>query len=352
MHVGYEASFQVVGGLSDQQFVARNLEYCVLAEELGFDSVWLTEHHFSDYGLIGDPLQALSYLAARTERVQLGTAVVVLPWHDPVRLAEQILLADHLSGGRIVPGLGRGLSASEYEGMRVPIEESRPIFVEHAELLLEALEKGVIAGGARTAQPSRELRPRPFKSFGGRVLSASVSPESAPLMARLGVALMFVIVKPPELMRVDLDRFRAAWAEQHGADSAAPQPVLSAVVVVDESADRACEIAMKYDQDSRRIAIDHYGMAKPDFGTVKGYEYYSRMRTDTSTVTAQPPATVLYGTPQQVLERFEEFKNHIDMQAVLAVFHGMPFEDGERSLRCFTEHVLPELKSWPAQPTF
>ncbi|AXX31932.1 LLM class flavin-dependent oxidoreductase [Actinosynnema pretiosum subsp. pretiosum] len=352
MHVGYEASFQSDGHLPDDEFVRRAMDYCLRAESLGFDSIWLTEHHFSDYGLIGDPLQALSYLAGRTERVRLGTAVLVLPWHDPVRVAEQVLLADHLSGGRIVPGIGRGLSKSEYEGMRVPIEQSRAIFQEHAELLLGALEDGMVAGGERIAQPARELRPRPLKSFRGRVLSASVSPASAPLMAKLGVGLMFVIVKPVELMRVDLENYRTAWREEHGADDVPPQPTLSAVVVVDESADRAHHVAMKYERSSHRIAVDHYGMADPDFGDVPGYEYYRRMRTTTAPVVTNPPATVIHGTPQQVLERLYEYKRHLDMQALLTIFHGLPFEDGERSLRCFVDRCLPELRSWPAQPTF
>jgi alkanesulfonate monooxygenase SsuD/methylene tetrahydromethanopterin reductase-like flavin-dependent oxidoreductase (luciferase family) len=352
MHVGYEASFQLGDGSPDHKFFQRSLDYCLRAEELGFDSIWLTEHHFSDYGLVPDPLQALTYLAARTNRVKLGTAVLVLPWHDPVRVAEQILLADHLSGGRIVPGFGRGLSRSEFEGMRVDMADSRALFAEYVELLLPALETGIIEGGAIVGQPRRQLRPRPFKSFAGRLFSASMSPESAPLMARLGLGLMFVIVKPPELLKVDFDRYRTAWREHHGPETTPPQPVLSAVVVVDESADRALEVSMRYEQASHRVAVDHYGMADADFGTTKGYEYYRRMRTTTAPVVNQTPATVVHGTPDQVLARFDEFKRHLDMQAVLAIFHGLPDEDGERNLRCFTEHCLPELRSWPAEPTF
>lgn len=358
MHVGYEAAFQTSGGSADHVFFRQELNFCVRAEALGFDSVWLTEHHFSDYGLIPDPLQTLSWLAARTERVQLGTAVLVLPWHDPLRLAEQMLLADHLSGGRMVAGLGRGLSKYEFEGLRVPLEESRERFNEYARLLLDAWETGFAEGGGLTRQPRRELRPRPFKSFRGRVFSASVSPESAPLMARLGLGLMFIIVKPAELMAVDLRRYQAAWREAHGAGAAAeppPQPLLSAVVVVDESADRAAELATKYNAVSRRIAVDHYRMAEPDFGTARGYEFYRQMQAAPIGAEAEddkPPATVVYGTPQQVLEKFDKYREHLDMQGILAIFHGVPGEDGERNMRCFVKHCLPELKSWPARSTF
>lgn len=352
MHVGFEAAFQHRASYPDADLVQAELQYCLRAEELGFDSIWLTEHHFSNYGLIPDPLQTLSFLAGRTSRVQLGTAVLVLPWHDPVRMVEQIVLADHLSGGRIIAGVGRGLSADEFEGLRIPQEEARSRFNEYAQLLRTALETGVIEGGERTRQPRREIRPRPIKSFRGRLFSASVSPESAPLMAELELGVMFVIVKPPELIQADLMRYRRAWVEAHGIHNAPPQPILSAVVLVDESADRALELAQRYEQASHRVAVEHYGMAHPEFGTVKGYEYYRQLRATPEPPVNQPPATVIYGTPKQVLERFDDFKQRLDMQALLTIFHGIPHEDGERNLRCFVKQCLPELKSWPSQPTF
>jgi len=351
VHVGYEAAFQHRGTYPDQLFFRQELEFCLRAESLGFESVWLTEHHFSNYGLIPDPFQALTYIAARTEHIRLGTAVIVLPWHDPVRVAEQILLADHLSGGRMVIGLGRGLSKSEFEGLRVPQEESRARFDEYAQLLMHALETGVIEGGELTRQPRRELRPRPFESFKGRLFSASVSPDSGPLIARLGIAPMFIIVKPPELIQADLERYRNAWREVNDS-SEPPQPLLSAVVVVDPSADRAFEIAARHNRDSHRVAVEHYKMADADFGTVRGYEFYRQMRAPAAAVIDQPPATVIYGTPGQVLERFDDFKKRLDMQGILVIFHGMPHEEGEQSMQCFVKHCMPELKSWPATVSF
>jgi alkanesulfonate monooxygenase SsuD/methylene tetrahydromethanopterin reductase-like flavin-dependent oxidoreductase (luciferase family) len=352
VHVGYEAAFQHRGDYPDGLFIRQELEFCLRAESLGFESVWLTEHHFSNYGLIPDPFQALTYIASRTQHVKLGTAVIVLPWHDPVRVAEQVILADHLSGGRMVIGLGRGLSKAEFEGLRVPQEQSRARFDEYAQLLMTALETGVIEGGALTRQPRRELRPRPLASFSGRLFSASVSPDSGPLIARLGIAPMFIIVKPPELIQADLQRYRVAWREVNGAKRQPPQPLLSAVVVVDPSADRAMEIATTHGRDSHRVAVEHYGMADPDFGTVQGYEFYRQLRAAPVTVIDQPPPTVIHGTPDQVLARFDEYKRRLDMQGILVIFHGVPHEEGERSMQCFVRHCLPELKSWRATVSF
>ena len=81
-----------------------------LAEPLGFDSFWSVEHHFTDYTMVPDVLQLLSYIAGRTQKIELGSMVVVLPWHDPMRVAEEISLLDSMSDGRFVLGIGRGVS--------------------------------------------------------------------------------------------------------------------------------------------------------------------------------------------------------------------------------------------------
>jgi len=110
MHVGYGAGFQHLGGYSDRQFMREELGNCERAEPLGFDSVWVTEHHFDDYSISPDPCQVLSYIAGKTKHIKLGSMVIVVPWHDPVRLAEQISLLDHVSNGRYILGFGRGLA--------------------------------------------------------------------------------------------------------------------------------------------------------------------------------------------------------------------------------------------------
>ncbi|WP_433534564.1 LLM class flavin-dependent oxidoreductase [Micromonospora sp. CA-249363] len=350
MHVGFEAAFQNLTGMPDDVFLRKEISVCVDAESYGFDSLWVTEHHFSDYGLIGNPLQLLSYVAGRTGTIKLGTAVLVLPWHDPLRLAEQILLADHLSDGRLVVGVGRGLSREEFEGLRVPIQESRVRFEECAALLLAALETGVIEGGEMTRQPRRELRPRPSRSFSGRIFSASVSPESAPLMARLGLGSMHIMVKPLELIAQDVDRHRQTWSQVNGGS--APRPLLSANVVVDPSRDRALELAKKYHRASHRLAVRHYGMGDPAFGGTKSYEFYRAMRDSSEPDLDLPPASVIYGTPDDVLRRFEELHKALDLQGVLTIFHGMPEEDGLQNIRLFVDNCLPELKSWPTENTF
>src|SRR5215813_4935076 len=143
MHVGMAAIFQnPEQARSDRDVWRDDLRLALMAESLGFESLWGVEHHFTDYTMCPDVLQYLTYFAGRTQHLQLGSMVVVLPWHHPVRVAEQVLVLDHMSNGRLILGIGRGLGRVEFEGFGVNQEDSREIFVESAQLLLEGLEHG------------------------------------------------------------------------------------------------------------------------------------------------------------------------------------------------------------------
>src|SRR5580698_11013519 len=139
MKVGMALNMLCQEGRSDASVVGEHLAMGDLAEPLGFDSLFALEHHFTGYAMSPAPTQLLSYYAGRTRRIALGTSVIVLPWHDPVRVAEQIALLDILCGGRCLFGFGRGAASAEYEGFRIPMEEARPRFVEAAQIIVKAL---------------------------------------------------------------------------------------------------------------------------------------------------------------------------------------------------------------------
>lgn len=124
---------------SDQREQYRNaLAQVVLADELGYHSAWMTEHHFTRHAITSDNLALLAYLASRTERIRLGTAVSVLPFHDPVRLAESTALVDQLSDGRLDVGIGRGYQWSEYHGFGIGLDEGNERFEEALAVLLQS----------------------------------------------------------------------------------------------------------------------------------------------------------------------------------------------------------------------
>src|SRR5215470_16313748 len=210
MHVGMSTIFQNPHDQrADDEVYRHELQLAALAEPLGFESIWGVEHHFTDYTMCPDVLQFLSYMAGRTQRAHLGSMVVVLPWHDPLRVAEQVSVLDHMCGGRFIFGIGRGLGRVEFEGFRVPMAESRGRFVESAEMILRGLEQGYCEyNGDLVQQPRKNIRPRPFKSFKGRTYAAAVSPESVRIMAELGVGILIIPQKPWETVAAELEEYR------------------------------------------------------------------------------------------------------------------------------------------------
>jgi alkanesulfonate monooxygenase SsuD/methylene tetrahydromethanopterin reductase-like flavin-dependent oxidoreductase (luciferase family) len=351
MHVGYGVAFQNPHNtISDAEVYRSELRLCEMAEPLGFDSVWSVEHHFDDYTMCPDVLQFLAYMAGKTSKVQLGSMVVVLPWHDPVRVAEQISVLDHISNGRFILGLGRGLARIEYEGFRLDQNEGRNLFVEYAELVLNALEKGYMEGGKYTRQPRRDIRPFPSRSFKGRTYAAAVSPESMPIMAKLGVGLLVIPQKPWEAVKKDFEIYHKVWSEVNGS-APAPRPLSGGFCFVDENKDRAEEMAMKWISDYYHTAMRHYEMTSQQFGSHKSYEFYSNVgkyiaKHGLDGAAVDFAKLMPWGTPDQVLEKIQFIKDTIDAKGVMLNFSyaGMPFDEAERNLKCFAKHVLPELK--------
>jgi alkanesulfonate monooxygenase SsuD/methylene tetrahydromethanopterin reductase-like flavin-dependent oxidoreductase (luciferase family) len=322
-----------------------------LAEPLGFDSVWSVEHHFTDYTMCPDVLQFLAYMAGRTERIGLGSMVVVLPWHDPLRVAEEVSMLDHLSGGRVLLGLGRGAGKVEFDGFRLSMAESRPRFVEAAEMVLRGLEQGYCEyAGAFVQQPRVAIRPQPFKSFRGRTYAAAVSPESARILAELGVGILIIPQKPwPEVVK-ELDAYRAIYREVNRAE--APAPVAAAWTFCDRSADRAEALARRYIGAYFQSVLDHYEFASDHLARTRGYEYYGKIADKlasygTNTVTDFFVSLQVWGTPEQCLERILDTRRRVGNDSFVGVFSyaGMPWEEAERNVRLFAAEVRPALQA-------
>ena len=114
------------------------IEYLIEAESLGYHSSFIVEHHFTGFGQVSATLNLLSWIGAKTTTLRLGTAVVVLPWHNPVLLAEQAATVDLLSGGRLDFGIGKGYRHNEFAGFRIPMEEGGARFEESIDIITKA----------------------------------------------------------------------------------------------------------------------------------------------------------------------------------------------------------------------
>lgn len=138
MKFGLFHTVQWPEGTDQRDRYRESLDEAIHAEKVGLDAVWLTEHHFSRHGLISDSLNVLSHLAAETSRIRLGTAVAVLPFHNPVRLAEAAATVDVLSDGRLDFGVGRGYQWLEFNGFAVDMAERPSRFEESMDLIVKS----------------------------------------------------------------------------------------------------------------------------------------------------------------------------------------------------------------------
>jgi alkanesulfonate monooxygenase SsuD/methylene tetrahydromethanopterin reductase-like flavin-dependent oxidoreductase (luciferase family) len=349
MHVGMFLMFQNPGGISDAQLYAEEVRLADQAESLGYDSIWTVEHHFTDYAVTPDPMQFLTYMAGRTSRVQLGSMVAVLPWHDPVRVAEQAAVLDLLSGGRAILGIGRGLGRIEFEGLRIPMGESRTRFVEAAKIILGALETGRLEfDGEHFQQPARDLRPAAPSSFKGRVYASAVSPESVKIMAQLGVGMMVIPQKPYELVAKDLVSYRQTFREVNGED--APPTRAAMYVYCDENEDRAQELGRKHIGDYYKSTMKHYEMAGSHFKNTKGYEFYERVSENVNKFGADAAEEAfvnlhVFGTPEQCYAKVIQNRLAMGAESIMVSFKyaSIDIEDAERNCGLFSREVRPEL---------
>ncbi len=172
---------------SENQIIKEQMELMIKSEELGFDSVWPAEHHFSEYGIMGAPQVPLAAIAVKTSKIRLGTGVVVLPFHNPIRVAEDFAFLDHLSDGRVIFGVGRGYQPSEYKGFGVDQENSRDIFDEGMQLIKKVwTEENVTFKGKYYQTENLTVRPRPFQKPHPPIYMACVQPETFAIAGRNG----------------------------------------------------------------------------------------------------------------------------------------------------------------------
>jgi alkanesulfonate monooxygenase SsuD/methylene tetrahydromethanopterin reductase-like flavin-dependent oxidoreductase (luciferase family) len=351
MHVGFGPQFHNLDRrITDLEAYRRDLTLAARAEEAGFDSVWTSEHHFSDYQLTSQMLMFLSWVAGQTKRVKLGTMVTVLPWHDPVRVAESFSVLDHLSEGRAILGMGRGLGRVEFDGFRVEMSESRRRFTEYTPAILNALETGFIeSDGDLYQQPRVEIRPRPFKSFKGRTFASAVSPQSMELMAQLGVGIMVIAQKPWEVAEAELVEYRQRYRELNGFE--APKPILVVVTAVHQNKAEAQRIRETYLQRWARSTVEHYQFDNIGFADIEGYEYYAALARNIEKHGLENFCGFLadlqvWGTPDEVTEKLVDYVRRTDAGGLVVPlsFGGLPPEETKANFDLFAREVLPELK--------
>ena len=336
----------------DAQNMDDTLYMGELVEPLGYDSIWATEHYGSAYSMQPNPLQYLAYWAGRTNRVDVGTAVIVAPWWNPVRLASEISMLDLLlKGRRLHLGIGRGIAPHEYASLGYPIEKSHKYFYDviNAIKASDGAERFEFQGEIYDIPPTT-IRPqaRHKGELTKDIKVAFTTEASAQLAAENGLGQMFVAGDDVEEMIAKVQRFNKI---RKGLGLPPDQPTTLLWMYCAETEAEA-EEGWTYFHNQLTAAQHHYfEWNNPGYEGIHGYEeYLKRQNADIGTADAglaARRATQPIGTPDEIIARIKKLQQTISLEkVVLHVFYGgMPRDKAEKSLRLFAKEVLPEVQS-------
>jgi alkanesulfonate monooxygenase SsuD/methylene tetrahydromethanopterin reductase-like flavin-dependent oxidoreductase (luciferase family) len=177
-------------GRSDVELYADAIDLAAEAERLGFDSVWTSEHHFVDDGYLPSVLALSAAIAVRTERVAIGTGLLLAPLHDPIRVAEDAAVVDLLSAGRTILGVGLGWRAEEFEGLQVPMNERAQRLEDSIAVYRQAWRGELVTGGEHLRYPNVAVRPLPARSGGPPIWLGGSRPAAIRRAGLLGDGFM------------------------------------------------------------------------------------------------------------------------------------------------------------------
>jgi alkanesulfonate monooxygenase SsuD/methylene tetrahydromethanopterin reductase-like flavin-dependent oxidoreductase (luciferase family) len=309
------------------------IEYNIEAEALGLHSTFVVEHHFTGYGQVSATLNLLTWLGARTRRLRLGTAVIVLPWHNPVLLAEQAATLDLLSGGRLDFGVGKGYRYNEFAGFCVPMEEADTRFDEAIDVIVKAwtAEEPFSHRGRYwqfddiVVEPSTAQKPHPpiWMGAGGE--------RSIRRVAQQGYNLLLGQYASP----ADVGQSIAAYKDAVEATGRRFYPmqvgVTRAFFVTDSRAEKEAAMERRLQNRMRQLKL----ATRPD-GTVHGGP--DRATGDPRVVNE---VSAIYGTPDEIVERLETLRESGVGYVLLNGGGSGGGARGRESLRRFAREVMP-----------
>ena len=303
------------------------VDTCVEAEALGFDSSFLVEHHFTDRGQVSASLDLLAWVAARTTTMRLGTAVIVLPWHNPVLLAERAATLDLMSGGRLEFGVGKGYRHSEFAGFCMPYQEAEGRFEEALQVIITAWTSNVrFSHSGRfwqyddiIVEPPTSQKPHP------PVWIAASKPESIRSVAARGCKLLLDQFASTETVGERLALFRAECQARGRTFDPMDVAVARNLYVARDAADAQTALVQLAQAHARMVALSQH----PD----------GRNQSHITAYAGTPGATeasALYGTPDRIAAALQALRT-VGVQHLL--LHGG--ESTTQSIRRFSSEIMP-----------
>lgn len=345
---------------SDRSIFLEEIDLAQTADEIGFDSLWTVEHHFTPYTMVTNPLQLLSYFAGITKSVDLGSMVVVLPWHNPVRVAEDVNMLDALLGPnrKILCGVGRGLGRREYEGLAIDQNEARGRFDESIQIVQELLRTGHCSfEGKHFTVKDVRLRPQPVRDLSAQLFCAGGTKETVEIIAKHDIKPLTIPTTSLELALQNAQTY-ANLRKQAGHGPAHTKLALWTYCA--ESRSEVEGYADKFIMQYSDSALRHYEMAGTHLKNLKGYESYAA----NAEILRQNPDFFRRaflkdhpcGTPDEIITKTKDLAARFGSSEIMFIFKygGLPMKQAEKSMRLFAREVMPALKELhpePIQPT-
>lgn len=321
-----------------QEVFARATAIAQAADAMNYDSVWCAEHHFSSYGYLSRPLMFATHLASNTDRIRVGSAVVVLPLHHPLIVAEEIAMADMLSGGRLDVGLGRGYQTYEFERLGLSLDSSRERFDESIDILLKAFEgKPFAYEGKHFNFDETSIYPQPIQDPHPPIWVVAQSPESIVATAKRGFNLVSggfgVSVDRLRSFRESFDAMDIEPAVKSKMRVSTQRPVY---VTHDESELPAIVEQARWNM---RVTLSlRQGLERVDKGRAIAVPFENEP--DTQDLLDN---YFIMGTPKTCIEKLRELEDVMKIDHFNANFWFGDLEQDQvmRSMKLFAEEVMP-----------
>jgi alkanesulfonate monooxygenase SsuD/methylene tetrahydromethanopterin reductase-like flavin-dependent oxidoreductase (luciferase family) len=336
-------------GESHAQRFEEMLELAALADSLGYDVAWLAEIHFgAAFSLLSTPLMAVPAIAQRTKRIRVGTAVTLLPLHQPLACAEQAATADILSGGRLEFGVGRGSIPSQFHGFRVPVSENRARFAECLDIIRLAWTRDRFSYEGRFyTVDNLAVVPKPLQRPHPPIRVAVHTPESFAHVAELGVPIYSgTTTTPLPLLRECMATYRERLAAAGHAWAADQMALMQPVHVGATSA--AAREAM------RSGVLQYYRNLETIFSSLPDSyaEHLPRLKSIRETIADLPydkfcRDQAVFGDPAEVVDRLQAATEEFGLSQIICWFDQgsmLPRAEVERTMRTFAEQVMPKLR--------
>lgn len=335
----------------DAKRFSEEIDSALKLEDLKFDSLWTVEHHVSPYTMITNPIQLLTFFAGATRRIEVGTMVVVLPWHHPLRVAEEMTMLQYaLRGRNAYIGFGRGAARREFAQLGFDMNESKERFAECVQIVKKALTEECFSFDGRYYQFDRvTMRPRPRDAAAliDNLHFSWGTPSSAPVGAKLGLKPLIIPQKAWSEYHPDLVAFSKSRAEV-GLPPVRPRIHMN--VYCAETEEEARKNAHIYIPQYADSATRNYETYSDHFKNIKGYEHYAERAANVSgqAELARNMGKVylenhVWGTPEQCISKLCRIADEFHPEEFMLVmrFGNMPKEVSDRSIELFAREVLP-----------